>query len=165
MLGLTGSSVAWYIGQKKKSTTRTRKFFHFAIVLVFIPGLLYQCTLLYVASGLLLAVFGILETIRIIELPPLHHVLNQTVSVFLDDKDAGVVAFTPMYLLAGCALPLWLHPCPCDFTDSAGFELLPLLAGVLSVGIGDTVASVCGSKIGRFKWPSMFFHKFELISN
>lgn len=95
----------------------------------------------------------VLEIVRVIKLWPVSQVLDEAVKAFIDEKDAGFVALTPIYLLVGCSLPLWLHPCPCDLTDAAGFELLPLLSGVLSVGIGDTAASVIGSKFGRIKYP------------
>lgn len=153
-LGATSAGVALHVSKQRQTTTRTRKLFHILIVLVFVPGLLWQCTFLFVASGLLLAAFFMLETARLIQLPPLYGWLAQSIQTFIDDKDAGRVALTPIYLLAGCALPLWLHPCACDLTDSAGFEILPVMAGVLSVGIGDTLASVVGSKFGRHKWPS-----------
>lgn len=64
-----------------------------------------------------------------------------------------MIALTPIYLLVGCSLPIWLHPVPCDLTDSAGLNLLKLLAGVLSVGVGDTMASVCGYLFGKHAWP------------
>lgn len=158
-LGVTSAGVALHVLKQKTTTTRTRKYFHILIVLVFVPGLLWQCTFLFIASGLLLAAFCMLETARLIKLPPIHESLTKAIQTFIDEKDAGNVALTPMYLLAGCALPLWLHPCSCDLTDSAGFEILPLLAGVMSVGIGDTLASVVGSKFGRHKWKSNFFFK------
>lgn len=114
---------------------------------------MFQCTFLFVASGIALAVLIILETARIIKLWPLAEVLEQVVKSFIDEKDSGLIAMTPLYLLIGCSIPLWLHPCPCDVTDATVFELLPLMSGVLSVGIGDTAASVIGSSIGRIKYP------------
>lgn len=89
-----------------------------------------------------------------IQLKPFAKFLDSVINSFVDEKDVGIVAVTPFYLLVGCALPIWLHPCPCDLTDVAGFELLPLMAGVISVGLGDTAASVIGSKFGRVHWPS-----------
>ncbi|XP_063696125.1 dolichol kinase [Culicoides brevitarsis] len=137
-----------------QSSTSVRKIFHILIILVFVPGLIYQCSLLYVSSVLMLAVFCLLETVRIIDLPPLAKALNSSVSIFLDEKDVGYVALTPIYLLVGCSLPLWIHPVPCDITDSAGFDLLKLFSGVLSVGIGDMAASFVGVRFGRHKWSN-----------
>lgn len=164
LLGLTATGVAWFVTRRGSSSTRTRKNFHLLIVLVFVPGLVYQCSLLLVASGMILAVFVLLEAVRLIRLVPFYDVLQQAVLTFVDDKDSGLVALTPIYLLCGCSLPLWLHPCPCDkTTDSAGAELMPLMAGVLSVGIGDAAASVFGSLFGRHKWTSKFIFCFRIF--
>lgn len=154
LLGLTATCVAWFVTRRGSSSTRIRKYFHVLIVLVFVPGLVYQCSLLLVASGMILAVFVLLEAVRLIRIVPFYDVLQQAVLTFVDAQDSGLVALTPIYLLSGCSLPLWLHPCPCDKTDSAGAELMPLMAGVLSVGIGDAAASVFGSQFGRHKWTS-----------
>lgn len=153
---MTVATVIWQMNRHEESNTRTRKIFHVLIVLVFVPGLIYQCAFLFVASGIALAILIVLETMRAIRLPPLHDILEHSVKCFIDEKDAGIVALTPIYLLVGCSMPLWLHPCPCDLTDSAGFELLPLMAGVISVGIGDTAASIVGSKFGKIKWWSKY---------
>lgn len=160
LIGLTVSIVAWQINRHEQSNTRTRKMFHFLIVFVYLPSLIYQCSFIFLASGIALALFILMETIRIIKLPPLYPVLNKSVESFIDEKDAGLVALTPIYLLVGCSLPLWIHPCPCDLTDSAGFEILPLLAGVISVGFGDTAASIVGSKFGRIPWPCKCIRKY-----
>lgn len=104
---------------------------------------------------LLLAVFIVLETARTIELQFVSYGLDQAIELFIDEKDAGKVALTPIYLLVGCSLPLWLHPCPWCLLENKN-DLLPLLSGVLSVGVGDTVASVVGSKFGRNLWLSKY---------
>uniref|UniRef100_A0A182M0P1 dolichol kinase n=1 Tax=Anopheles culicifacies TaxID=139723 RepID=A0A182M0P1_9DIPT len=152
LLLLTVSFIMWQFNYGQRTTTATRKVFHFLIVLVYGPGLWYQCRLLYLASGLMLAVLVVLEMARLIQLAPVANVLNVAVNLFIDEKDAGAVALTPLYLLVGCSLPLWLHPVPCDVTNSSGLQTLVLSAGVLSIGIGDTAASVFGYYFGRHKW-------------
>lgn len=154
LIGMTVGAVGWQMNRNEISNTRTRKIFHILIVLVFVPGLIYQCAFLFVASGIALALLVVSETMRIIRVPPFHGILEQSVKCFIDEKDAGLIALTPIYLLIGCSTPIWLHPCPCDLTDSAGFELLKLMSGVISVGIGDTAASIVGSKFGKIKWWS-----------
>lgn len=153
LLALAGLFVTWQLRKNQKGTTSTRKIFHILIVLVIVPGLIFQCELLYVASAVILAVFAVLELARVIELYPVAEALQSAVEAFIDEKDAGKVALTPIYLLVGCSAPLWIHNSPCDLTGSSSLELLPLLAGVLSIGIGDTFASIAGSKIGKHKWP------------
>lgn len=165
LIGLTISIVAWHVNRHEQSNTRTRKIFHFLIVFVYLPSLIYQCSFIFLASGIALAVFILMETIRIIKLPPLYPLLEQSIKSFVDEKDAGLVALTPIYLLVGCSMPLWIHPCPCDLTDSAGFEILPLLAGVISVGFGDTAASIVGSKFGRIPWPCKCIEDICLCGN
>ncbi|GAB0091050.1 Dolichol kinase [Sergentomyia squamirostris] len=154
IVGLTGAFVAWHISRNTSSTSVSmRKVFHLVVVIVFLIGLILQCTMLFFASGIVLALFITFEAMRLINFPVVSPHLASIVRAFVDEKDSGVVAFTPIYLLVGCALPLWLHPSPCDLTDSTTFTLLPLLAGVLSVGIGDTMAGVVGSKLGRHRLP------------
>lgn len=94
--------------------------------------------------------------LRILNLPPVGSLLQDGFTVFADEKDVGGLALTPMYLLIGCSLPFWIHPEPCDMTDSAGFHLLPLISGLLTVGVGDTLASICGVTFGKRKWFGKF---------
>lgn len=109
LIGMTIATIVWQLNCREKSNTRTRKIFHILIVLVFVPGLIYQCTFIYVASVIALALLIVLETMRIIQLSPVHNILNKSVKCFIDEKDAGVVALTPIYLLIGFSLPLWLY--------------------------------------------------------
>lgn len=152
LLAITVATVIWFLVTKRQSNTRTRKLFHILIVAIFLPGIVTQCQLLFTTTALLLAVFVVLETARIINLNFVGDALNEAVGLFVDEKDAGLVALTPIYLLVGCALPLWLHPCPWCAIRPDAVDVLPLLSGVLSVGVGDTVASVVGSKYGRHWW-------------
>lgn len=126
-----------------------RKIFHLLIVLVYVPGIVYECALLYLATGVALAVFVVLELLRVLKIPPFAEKLADAFRSFKDEKDAGDMALTPFCLLIGCSMPLWLTPCPCS-----GGDVLPLLSGILAVGVGDTAASVVGSKLGRNKWGS-----------
>jgi dolichol kinase len=47
---------------------------------------------------------------RISRVAPLGEILHQSLQVFLDEKDTGPVILSHIYLLLGCALPLWLYP-------------------------------------------------------
>ncbi|KAH8337984.1 hypothetical protein KR067_013337 [Drosophila pandora] len=147
LVALTAVTVSWQLGNSTKANTRVRKIFHLLIVLVFVPGLVYECALLYLATGVALAAFVVLEVVRLLEIPPFAGRLAEAFRSFKDEKDAGQLALTPFCLLIGCSMPIWLTPCPCS-----GGDTLALLSGVLAVGVGDTAASVVGSKFGRNKW-------------
>ena len=65
-----------------------------------------------------------------------------------DERDDGQVILTHMYLLAGCAIPLWIGSMTLFHHDKkqiahaptdTGVIYLCLLSGVVSVGIGDAM--------------------------
>lgn len=49
------------INGAEKASTVVRKIFHLLAVAVYIPGLLYHCNFLYLASGVVFGVFIILD--------------------------------------------------------------------------------------------------------
>ncbi|XP_075224704.1 dolichol kinase isoform X3 [Lycorma delicatula] len=141
----------------KKASTVVRKIFHILAVAVFVPGLIFRPCLLYLASGICFALFVALELLRLLKMPPIGAGLQAGFLVFADEKDEGPLALTAIYLLLGCAGPLWLHPLPssnvmADVTPPPQ-QFLPLLAGLLAVGVGDTAASACGTWFGQHYWP------------
>ncbi|XP_078313895.1 uncharacterized protein LOC111127757 isoform X2 [Crassostrea virginica] len=131
----------------KQGSTRLRKVFHVLTLGVFVSGLIYDASLLFSASWVAMGVMIIVETLRLLNVSLLGPLLQRCYSVFLGPQDAGRLVLTPVYLLAGMSLPLWIHTFQwCDFSD-----VLPLFAGVMSVGVGDTMASIVGSALGRHK--------------
>lgn len=62
------STLAYFVIHKQiqngsKASTSLRKAFHILAVAVYLPGILYECNLLYLASGLILGLFMFLEVI------------------------------------------------------------------------------------------------------
>ena len=96
------------------------------------------------------------QVVRVEKIPPLAGLITQAFKPFLDEKDEGPLVLSHLYLLAGVSAPLWLTPCPLGegkVGEAWGANtVLPLLAGVLAVGVGDTAASVGGTYLGRRRW-------------
>ncbi|KAF8397730.1 hypothetical protein HHK36_016652 [Tetracentron sinense] len=122
-----------------------RKYYHLMAVLMFLPGLIFQPNFLDLAFGAALAVFLALEIIRVWRIWPLGQLVNQFMNAFTDHRDSDLLIVSHFSLLLGCALPKWM---------SSGFNDRPLtpFAGILSLGIGDTMASIVGHKYGVLRW-------------
>jgi dolichol kinase/splicing factor 3B subunit 1 len=71
---------------------------------------------------------------QIWEIYPLGHVVHQFMNAFTDHRDSEILIVSHFSLLLGCALPKWM---------SSGLNDRPLapFAGILSLGIGDTMVS------------------------
>nr|XP_033322583.1 dolichol kinase [Megalopta genalis] len=136
-------AVVYQILWNSQATTSIRKIFHILAVLVYIPGLIYEQTLLYFASGVIMGLFIFLELTRYLRISPLGEILEQGFSVYADEKD-NLISLTALYLHSGLSFPLWM--------PSNNVPLVALFSGSLSVGVGDTAASIVGSKWGSHKW-------------
>lgn len=138
--------------QKEKATTSVRKVFHLLVVLVAVSGLYVDAQFTCLASQLVLGIFVVLEFIRAFKIRPLSEYLNEAFNVFIDEKDQGFLILTNIYLLIGTFAPFWITTeLTNTLTTSNGGPLV--LSGVLAIGIGDSAASIIGSKLGRLKWP------------
>lgn len=122
-----------------------RKYYHLMAVLMFVPALILQPKFLNLAFGAALAAFLTLEIIRVWRIWPLGHLVHQFLNAFTDHRDSDLLIVSHFSLLLGCALPIWM---------SSGFNDRPLapFAGILSLGIGDTMASMVGHKYGVLRW-------------
>jgi dolichol kinase len=69
-------------------------------------------------------------------------------SCLIDDRDSGRVILTHIYLLVGLAIPVWLIP------NTNGAFKIAMYSGVLSLGIGDSFASIIGKQLGQIKLPN-----------
>ncbi|CAH8387076.1 unnamed protein product [Eruca vesicaria subsp. sativa] len=122
-----------------------RKYYHLMAVLMFLPALVLQPKFLDLAFGAALAVFIALEIIRIWRIQPLGEPLHHFMNAFTDHRDSELLIVSHFSLLLGCALPIWMSS---GFNDRA----LSPFAGILSLGIGDTMASMVGHKYGVLRW-------------
>lgn len=138
----------------KKSNTTERKIFHVVILVTFIPAFYLDIPLVFICSVGATCLLVLLEAMRALHIPPLAKILDERFSVFVDAQDQGHLILTPIYLLLGQSLPIW-GAClqqPQLLTSSVPALHLAVFSGILSVAIGDTAASVVGSKFGKLRW-------------
>ena len=121
------------------------------VVAVHVSGSAVDIYFTSMASQLVLGIFILLEFVRTYKIEPLSSILNSAFALFIDEKDRGALVLTNIYLLVGTFAPVWIASHP-HLTSNH----LAIYSGVLSVGIGDAVASVVGSMHGRTKWPGTF---------
>ncbi|KAJ2622258.1 dolichol kinase [Coemansia sp. RSA 1358] len=110
---------------------------------MFVPGFLLARQFLHFAFTVALVLFVAVEAVRALDISPWGPKINMFISKFTDHRDAGQIVTSHFYLLFGCALPVWL----------GGPSTIACLAGVLSLGLADTAASLAGMKLGRVRWP------------
>lgn len=160
-LAFVATVIVFYQNLKQSSTSKdykastvVRKIFHAILVATYVPGLIFDRQLLYIAAVFCFAAFVVLEYIRHFRIKPFGMTLRSMLTLFLDGRDSGPLILTHIYLLLGLTLPVWLFPGV--FVPKSSFPgeiALAPYAGVLAVGIGDAMASVFGSTMGEVKWP------------
>ncbi|KAF2454850.1 hypothetical protein BDY21DRAFT_398904 [Lineolata rhizophorae] len=153
-----------------------RKVFHGMMVAMLLPTTYVDPAFVALALAIVLALFLLLDLLRASQLPPLSRPLAYFLTPYVDGRDLrGPVVVSHIFLLIGCAIPLWLSlagaertapPLPPPDAEAAhapthhpwlGWELPTrepgMVAGVVCVGMGDAAASLVGRRYGRRKWP------------
>lgn len=138
-----------------------RKVFHGMMVVMFLPSILIDPCFCALALILVLAIFLLLDLCRASQLPPLSRPLTNFLAPYVDGRDhRGPVIVSPIFLLIGCAIPLWLSLAAAPRTTGnwpwEGWETptrdLGMISGVVCVGMGDAAASLFGRRYGRRRW-------------
>ncbi|KAK7910969.1 hypothetical protein PG985_013450 [Apiospora marii] len=137
-----------------------RKVFHFMMVAMFAPSIYIDPTFTGLALSIVLAIFLLLDLLRASQLPPLSKPLAAFLAPYVDGRDLrGPVVISHIFLLIGCAIPLWLSlgSLPRSGTGYIqGWEVptreVSMVAGVICVGLGDAAASLIGRRYGHRKW-------------
>lgn len=132
-----------------------RKLYHALAVLLFLPGVLLEQQLMRLAFAVAISLFLTLEYLRIARAPLLARPLGAFLARYTDARDAGPLITTHIYLLLGCALPVLGTPSSAPWLGQTAqpSAVLPPMAGILALGVGDSVASYVGTRLGRTRWP------------
>lgn len=119
-----------------------RKMYHLLALIMFAPAIKYAPDFLSLAFGIATAILLGIEYIRACRVPPLGSFLNAFMRAYTDSRDEGIFILTHIYLLLGCAVPVWV----------SSSEGIAPYAGVLILGAGDAAAAVIGSTLGTHRW-------------
>jgi len=137
-----------------------RKVFHGVMVIMLLPTIFIDPCFISLALILILAVFLLLDLFRASQLPPVSKPLTNFLAPYVDGRDhRGPVIVSHIFLLIGCAIPLWLSLAAVrrgGQTPWAGWDVeardVSMISGVVCVGMGDSAASLIGRRYGRHKW-------------
>ena len=131
--------------KKQVARIMIRKGFHIMAVVMFVPALAFQTDFLRISFALALGIFILVEAIRVWRIPPLGEKIQTFLKAFTDSRDSDVLIISHFSLLLGCAIPIWLS------STIAKDRPLAAYAGIVSLGIGDTMASLVGYNFGSMR--------------
>ncbi|EUC31593.1 hypothetical protein COCCADRAFT_100889 [Bipolaris zeicola 26-R-13] len=138
-----------------------RKVFHGTMVAMLLPTIYVDPCFVALALALVLAIFILLDLIRASQLPPLSKPIARFLTPYVDGRDLrGPVVVSHIFLLIGCAIPLWLSLAGVDRSGGEPWREwgvknrdISMVSGVVCVGMGDAAASLIGRRYGRRRWP------------
>jgi dolichol kinase len=125
-----------------------RKLFHALIVVIFSHAVLLSPATMWMPA-LKLASMAAFCVLFLVELArsfsgdnALAQTLNSWYGRWIDERDGALIATTHIQLLLGCAVPVLI---------SQG-SVPVAVCGLVSIGVGDSMAAVVGSNFGRTRW-------------
>jgi dolichol kinase len=121
-----------------------RKLYHLQALVMFVPAVAIAPEFRSLSFGVSTAFLLFFEYVRACRVPPLGMWLHTFMRSYTDSRDEGVAILTHLYLLLGCAFPVWV--CQDDDTRLAPY------AGMLILGAGDAAGAIVGSTFGRTRW-------------
>ncbi|KAL7945605.1 phosphatidate cytidylyltransferase [Trichoderma barbatum] len=159
MILIVGLAIVFQLKNTYEVDTR-RKVFHFMMVGMLLPATYIDPTFVALALSIVLAIFLVLDLLRASQLPPLSKPIASFLAPYVDGRDfRGPVVISHIFLLIGCAIPLWLSLGSLPRTGSdylTGWEIptreISMVSGVVCVGLGDAAASLIGRRYGHRKW-------------
>ncbi|KRY92046.1 Dolichol kinase [Trichinella pseudospiralis] len=130
-------------------TTVHRKVFHLPVVMVGVSGLLVDPQLTYCVSALAFALLVLTEVVRAVCVTSVGNRIHDVIKIFGDNQDQGKLYLTPLYLFVAIFWPIWWYP-----VSTVDEIQLYHFSGIISVGIGDAMAAIVGSRFGRHRLNS-----------
>ncbi|EGC38097.1 hypothetical protein DICPUDRAFT_29220 [Dictyostelium purpureum] len=140
----------------------SRKYFHILAIVMFTPPLLFfprfqMNTFMVLSYAVSISALVLLELLKYSMAPPLAEPIKIYMDRFLDSRDSGIATLTHLYLLLGCSIPLFFTFFidllgNAAVTSSKPYHVLSPFSGIVTIGVGDTMASYFGVKYGRTKW-------------
>lgn len=125
-----------------------RKVWHFMLVVCLAyPAFTQQPELTAIALLGSLVIFVVIEMIRCTRITFLGEFLFTELRFFQDDKDLkGPLNLSYIFLLAGVAGPLAYGYVLDDYVNLRSY------IGLVTLGLGDSLASIVGKRFGKIKW-------------
>lgn len=124
-----------------------RKTYHALVVFLFLPVCCLDPHFLHLSFSGVLFIFLFVEGIRILRLKPFGKMIHEFLWEYTDNRDhKGPLIISHIYLLIGCAIPIWLSN-----ALKGPVASVELLVGVLCLGCGDSMASIIGKRFGKHR--------------
>ena len=120
--------------------------FHFIAIAAILPAMFINLANIAIVSFLTFWAMLWMSIYSSHQIYPYGGYLRRLSATITDYRDGGKIVLTPVYLLFGLASPIWLDLLRC------GTMRLSSAAGLISIGIGDSVASIIGRSYGRNRW-------------